>query len=57
MALITTVEERRVANFAERKTWRCLNCGKEIENPTDLYSRRFCSVKCKDSYFTPVKSI
>jgi len=54
LALITTMEERRVSNFAEKKFWRCLNCGKTIENPTDLYSRRFCTVNCKDKYFSPI---
>jgi len=52
LSLITTTE-RRVGNFAEKKTWRCLYCGKDIENPTDLYSRRFCTVSCKDAYFSP----
>ncbi len=52
MAVLTTLEIRRVANFAEKKQWRCLNCGKEIENATGLYSRRFCSDKCKGTFFS-----
>jgi hypothetical protein len=56
LTLSVTVE-RRVENFAERKTWRCLHCGKGIENPTDLYSRRFCTVRCKEAYFGPVKQV
>ncbi|MBU0635514.1 hypothetical protein KKE06_00645 [Candidatus Micrarchaeota archaeon] len=41
----------RVRNFAEQKIWRCLECGKDIHNAKDLYSRRFCSVPCKEKYF------
>ncbi|MFA4855391.1 MAG: hypothetical protein WC634_02255 [archaeon] len=54
MALLS-VMQRRVENFAEKKTWHCLHCGRTIENPTDLYTRRFCSVSCKDAYFSPTK--
>lgn len=56
MGLLTTVE-RRVENFAEKKRWYCLHCGKAIENPKDLYTRRFCSVSCKDAYFSPAKTV
>jgi endogenous inhibitor of DNA gyrase (YacG/DUF329 family) len=45
----------------ERKTYskadyqpirRCLNCGRDIpdNNATDIYSRRFCSERCKTDY-------
>ncbi|MCR4368500.1 MAG: hypothetical protein NUV67_01185 [archaeon] len=31
--------------------YSCMNCKSKIENPEgDLYSRRFCSVKCKEQY-------
>lgn len=31
--------------------YHCMNCGNEIVNPQgDLYSRRFCSEKCKKQY-------
>lgn len=35
-----------------KKPRRCLNCGSEIlHEPTDIYSRRFCSEACKRDYF------
>ncbi len=30
---------------------RCMNCGRVIEHEaTDVYSRRFCSGRCKENY-------
>ncbi|MBN2067124.1 MAG: hypothetical protein JW744_01510 [Candidatus Diapherotrites archaeon] len=52
-----TLTAQRAPNFAERKVWRCVNCGKSIEETTDMYSRMFCSVQCKEIYFNPVKQV
>ncbi len=41
----------RVRNFAEPKLWKCLECGRGITDARDLYSRRFCSVDCKEKFF------
>jgi len=39
---------------APKKEYRCMNCGKVIDNPTGGYDeRRFCSPKCKDEYLRP----
>ena len=43
------MHERRVPDFSIQGR-RCMNCGREIYEASDLYSRRFCSVGCKDEY-------
>ncbi len=48
MAYVTVTE--RVPNFALKKVWRCMNCGSEIIDAKDLYSRRFCSIECKQEF-------
>ncbi|MFH0955199.1 MAG: hypothetical protein V1777_03780 [Candidatus Micrarchaeota archaeon] len=42
---------QRAPNFALPKLWKCMECGKEILNPKDLYGRRFCSIGCKEKFF------
>ncbi|MDP2973635.1 MAG: hypothetical protein Q8N60_01155 [Candidatus Diapherotrites archaeon] len=55
MGIVLT--ELRAPNFAEKKLWRCVNCGKTIESGEGIYSRMFCSVQCKESYFNPEKTL
>lgn len=41
------------ARYSEhpRKQYRCMNCGKTITSPEgNMYTRRFCSVACKEEY-------
>lgn len=28
----------------------CLNCGKEFVSPWNVHNKKFCSVKCNNSY-------
>lgn len=30
---------------------KCMNCGKQITDKENLYSRRFCSEECRMNYF------
>ncbi|MCX6799238.1 MAG: hypothetical protein NTW59_04045 [Candidatus Diapherotrites archaeon] len=53
--LVATTQLRRAPNFAEPKQWRCLNCGKELQKYNDLYSRRFCSENCRNTFFAADK--
>lgn len=41
---------QRVPNFAVRRMPKCMNCSREIFSGVDMYSRRFCSVRCKEQY-------
>jgi hypothetical protein len=49
---VATLEFKRAPNFAEPKQWRCLTCGNVIQHSVDLYTRRFCSEKCKNDFFS-----
>ncbi len=40
----------RAPDFARRVVPKCMNCGHYIEKPVGIYSRRFCSVECMNSY-------
>ena len=47
--------ENKIDNYAKKEfkpKLKCLNCGRDIpeEDATDLYSRRFCSQRCKADY-------
>jgi len=39
------------------KVYKCLNCSMELsqdsDQPTNIYSRRFCSGDCRQAYLTP----
>jgi hypothetical protein len=50
-AMVKLQMHERVRNFAEPKVWKCLECGHAILDARDLYSRRFCSVECKEKFF------
>lgn len=47
-------ENLRKNKFDETKKEVCMNCGSEI-NPEErnIYTRRFCSSECRDSYMKP----
>jgi len=49
--------KRRVSYFGVTRQKHCMNCGKPITEETDLYTRRFCSVTCKDEYCSPLKRV
>jgi len=40
----------RVPNFSRKVVPRCMNCGQHIDKPVGIYSRRFCSIDCMNSY-------
>lgn len=50
MPLSSTVTVQKAPNFAVRQIAKCMSCGRDILSGTDMYSRRFCSVACKESY-------
>ncbi len=43
------LREDRADDF-NKKGRRCMNCGRVISEAKDLYTRRFCSVECKEEY-------
>ncbi|MCX8158281.1 MAG: DUF2116 family Zn-ribbon domain-containing protein [Candidatus Diapherotrites archaeon] len=51
MRLFDNIDSKYFAKNIKIKR-KCLNCGKELETREkgDLYSRRFCSDKCRDEY-------
>ncbi|MCR4334968.1 MAG: hypothetical protein NUV57_00335 [archaeon] len=47
---ITNTSANKISNRIV-KEYRCMNCSKIIMNPEgDMYSKRFCSAKCFDTY-------
>ncbi len=50
MGLVKTVTEFKKYNYNYGFKTKCLNCGKEIVGGNNIYSRRFCSEKCKLDY-------
>ncbi|MBN1941384.1 MAG: hypothetical protein JW772_04350 [Candidatus Diapherotrites archaeon] len=46
---------RRAVYFGAQKERHCMNCGKLIIEDRDFYSRRFCTVSCKEEYCSPIK--
>ncbi|HLD58392.1 MAG TPA: hypothetical protein VI977_01975 [archaeon] len=51
------VPARRISYFGLSREKRCMNCGKLIFEERDLYSRRFCSTKCKEEYCVPASAM
>jgi len=40
-----------VSKHASGRIYKCMNCAEVIENPEgNMYTRRFCSERCKDNY-------
>ena len=51
MAISQVIAVPRTPNFAvPRSVTKCLNCGREIFSGNDMYSKRFCNVRCKQEY-------
>jgi len=51
MRLLDNVD-RKYLSRGVKATRRCMNCSKEIEDSAkgDIYTRRFCSDKCRTEY-------
>lgn len=50
MGLLKSVTETRKYNYDYGVKAKCLSCGEEIVSGNNIYSRRFCSEKCKVNY-------
>ncbi len=46
-----TLGIRNLRSSVPKIEYKCLNCGKKIENPEGPYGKRFCSEDCKLAYF------
>ncbi|MBN2127546.1 MAG: hypothetical protein JW703_04100 [Candidatus Diapherotrites archaeon] len=50
MSLVKTLTEEKRFRYDYGVKTKCLNCGEVITSGNNIYSRRFCSERCKLNY-------